>query len=147
MGEMSEIARLVDTGAIEAAVAEAQGLTPDRVADLLFASGGFAVDMAPYDAFVRRWYERLDSPYLRAAAAERFGDAYLTELAGVPGGEEFAAELTEAALRAVIAHTGRMMRGPAITDWAEPHVAVMSTARARSWREASMELAKVHLPE
>lgn len=144
---MSEIAHLVDSGQIETAVRAARGLAPRRVADELFASGGFSYDMEPYDAFFRAWYATLDSPFLRAEAAERFGDAYLTELAGVPGGESFGAELLPAALREVVAHVGRLMQGPEIADWAEPQVGAMSSARVRAWREAAARLASVRLPD
>lgn len=143
---MSEIARLVDAGQVDTAVAAAAGLSPRHVAELLFASGGYSNDMRPYDAFFRRWYQTLDDPFIRAAAAERFGDAYLTELAGVPGGEEFAARLVEESVRAVVRHLASLMRGPEIGEWAEPHVAVMTASRAAAWRHAADELMRVHLP-
>jgi len=147
MGEMSDIARLVDSGEIDAAVEAAAGLVPDRVADLLFASGGYSNDMAPYDSFFRRWYRTLEHPYLRAAAAARFSEAYLTELAGVPGGEAFGAALVEDAIRATIAHTAAIMRGPEISEWAEPYVGVMTRARARAWHDAGRELERIRLPD
>lgn len=147
MGEVSEISKLVDSGRIDEAVRAAGGLNPRLVADLLFDSGGFVHDMAPYDTFFRRWYQTLDSPFLRAEAAERFGDAYLTELAGVPGGEAFGAELVTTAIRDVIAHTVGLMRGPEVSEWAEPHVDVMPRGRALAWREAADRLSQVHLPD
>ncbi|ROP61513.1 hypothetical protein [Curtobacterium sp. PhB115] len=143
---MTGIAALVDQGKIGDAVHEARGLTPQRVRELLFASGGFMRDSAPYDEFFRRWYATLESPYLRAEAADWFCQAYLTELADVPGAEQFGPALSTDSKREVVAHLAREMRGRNISDWSKSPEEPLSKAQVRAWRDASYELGAVRMP-
>ncbi|WP_433930193.1 hypothetical protein [Curtobacterium flaccumfaciens] len=144
--EMSEIASLVDGGRIGDAVRAARGLTPQRVRELLFASGGFMQDSGPYDEFFRRWYATLESPYLRAEAADWFCQAYLTELADVPGAEHYGAALSTDSKRAVRDHLAREMRGRNISDWSMSPEEPLSKTQVRAWSTAADELAAVRLP-
>ncbi|TCU81982.1 hypothetical protein EDF51_104354 [Curtobacterium sp. PhB25] len=143
---MSTLADLVDAGKIGDAVQQARGLTPGRVRELLFASGGFMRDSGPYDEFFRRWYATLDSPYLRAEAADRFCQAYLTELADVPGAEQFGAALATESKRDVLGHLAKEMRGRNISDWSTSPEEPLSKAQVRAWADASYALASVRLP-
>lgn len=143
---MSGIADLVDAGKIGDAVQQAHGLTPQRVRELLFASGGFMRDSGPYDEFLRRWYATLESPYLRAEAADWFCQAYLTELADVPGAEQYGAALATESKRDVLEHLASEMRGRNISDWSTSPEEPLSKAQVRAWADASYVLASVRLP-
>lgn len=141
MGQMSnDIARLVNTGNINEALKAAEGLTPERVRSLLFSGDGFMKDSTPYGDFLSRWYESLNSPYLRAEAADWFAQAYLTEIADVKNAESIGAKMATESKREVIKHLAETIESDDIADWTMSPEKPLSRNQHSAWQKIARKL-------
>ena len=98
-----ELADLIYQGNMDQAIELANQLNPDEIYNRIFRDDERHLhDEAPCDVFLRRWYQTLESPYLRAEAADCFVSAYTTQLAPVPNGEYIGAYMRTDSLRELI---------------------------------------------
>ena len=98
-----ELANLIYQGNMDQAIELANQLNPDEIYNRIFRDDERHLhDEAPCDVFLRRWYQTLESPYLRAEAADCFVSAYTTQLAPVPNGEYIGAYMRTDSLRELI---------------------------------------------
>lgn len=137
------IARLIDAGQIDEALKAAQGLTPERVRTLLFSGEGFMENSGPYGVFLSRWYESLNSPYLRAEAADWFAQSYLTELADVENAESLGARMATESKRAVIKHLADTIQSNDIADWTTSPEKPLSKEQHSNWQKIARKLNEV----
>ena len=142
----NELGRLVDKGEIDEALLRAKGLTPQKVRELLFSGDGFMKDSAPYDEFIARWYCSLNSPYLRAEAADWFAQAYLTEIADVPNAEQIGAEMATESKKQVIRYLAQSIDGKGLKDWAMSPEKPLSRKQLEAWKQASNRLREISIP-
>lgn len=142
----SDLSSFVDRGDLDAALRAAQGLTPERVKELLFIGDGFMTDSAPYGEFISRWYNSLSSAYLRAEAADWFAQAYLTEIADVPHAEEIGAKMATESKRLVIKYLAESTGGKDLEDWATSPERPLSQDQLNAWRKASQQLREISVP-
>ncbi|ALG30369.1 hypothetical protein AOZ07_16205 [Glutamicibacter halophytocola] len=141
MGELSyDIARLVDAGKIDEALKAANGLTPERVRTLLFSGAGFMENSGPYGEFLSRWYESLNSPYLRAEAADWFAQAYLTEIADLKNAEFLGAKMATESKREVIKHLADTIDSKDIEDWTTSPEKPISKDQHNHWQKIAQKL-------
>jgi hypothetical protein len=141
-----ELSRLVDRGEIEEALHRAEGLTPQKVRELLLSGDGFMKNSAPYGEFISRWYTSLNSPYLRAEAADWFAQAYLTEIADLPNAEQIGAEMATESKKQVIAHLAQSIDGKDLADWAMSPEKPLSPTQLQAWKKASRQLREISIP-
>ncbi|KNY05729.1 hypothetical protein [Microbacterium sp. GCS4] len=147
---MSDV-RLVDLmyrGEFDEAIEVARPFTPDEIYNqILRDDDRHLITAGPCDEFIRRWYETIDSPYLRAEAADCFVSAFTTQLAPVPNGEYIGAYLRTASLRDLIQKVSSALLGIEIRDLEETPEHPLDPDSARRWRKAGRILAALDLPE
>ena len=147
MGVMSnELGKLVDRGDIDGALLAARGLTPKRVRELLLSGDGFMTNSAPYGEFISRWYNSLTSPYLRAEAADWFAQAYLTEIADVPGAEQTGAAMSTESKKGVIRYLAESIGGRDVADWATSPERPITQQQLGGWKAVAQQLREITLP-
>jgi len=103
-------------------------------------------DEAPIDEFLRRWFETLKSPYLRAEAADCFTSTYTTQLAPVPNAEYIGAYMRTASLRELIKKIADAILGPELKDLEETPEHPLTAESAVKWRAVGKILADLDLP-
>jgi hypothetical protein len=142
-----ELADLIYQGNMDQAIELANQLNPDEIRKrILYDDERFLDDQAPCDVFLRRWYQTLESPYLRAEAANCFVSAYTTELAPVPNGEYIGAYMRTESLRELIRKVASAILGPELKDLEDTPEHPLDAASAEKWRAAGRILAELDLP-
>lgn len=142
-----ELADLIYQGKFDQAIELAKQFNPEEIRKrLLTDDERFVGHQAPCDVFLRRWYATLESPYLRAEAADCFVSAYTTELAPVPNGEYIGAYLRTESLRELIKKVASAILGPELKDLEETPEHPLDKASAEKWRAAGRILAGLDLP-
>lgn len=143
----SKLADLVYDGAMAEAIRSAAAYTPEAIRNQLFRDDDRHLhDEAACDAFLREWFSSLESPFLRAEAADWFVGAYTTELAPVPNAEYIGAHIQTQALRDVIARVVEIILGPELKDLEDTPDHPLSAESARRWRAVGRVLATLDLP-
>ena len=144
---MPGLADLIYQGNLDQAIELAKQLTPDEIRKRIFrADERHLHDEAPCDVFLRRWYSTIESPYLRAEAADCFVSAYTTELAPVPNGEYIGAYMRTESLRELIKKIASAILGPELKDLEETPDHPLDAASAKKWRAIGKILADLDLP-
>ena len=147
MGLMSvNLGQLVDRGAVDQALEAARPLTPRAVRDSLFATGGFMEDSTPYGEFVSRWYDSLDSPYLRAEAADWFAQSYLTELADVADAETVGARMATGSKGDVLRHLTTSLLSRDLEDWNTSPEKPLDNEEFEAWRQLARTIQRLRTP-
>ncbi|TFC80110.1 hypothetical protein E3O45_02960 [Cryobacterium sp. TMS1-20-1] len=132
---------------MDQAIELANQLNPDEIRNRIFRDDERHLhDEAPCDVFLRRWYQTLESPYLRAEAADCFVSAYTTELAPVPNGEYIGAYMRTESLREVITKIASAILGPELKDLDDTPEHPLDAASAEKWRAVGRILADIELP-
>ena len=142
-----ELADLIYQGNMDQAIELANQLNPDEIYNRIFRDDERHLhDEAPCDVFLRRWYQTLESPYLRAEAADCFVSAYTTELAPVPNGEYIGAYMRTESLRELITKVASAILGPELKDLEDTPEHPLDAASAEKWRAVGRILADIELP-
>lgn len=142
-----KLADLVYDGAIAAALECAATYTPEAIRNQLFRDDDRHLqDEASCDVFLRAWFSSLESPFLRAEAADWFTGAYTTELAPVPNAEYIGAYIQTQSLRDVIARVVEIVLGPELKDLENTPEHPLSAESAEQWRAVGKVLAALDLP-
>jgi hypothetical protein len=144
---MPGLADLIYQGNLDQAIELANQLNPDEIYNRIFRDDErFLDDQAPCDVFLRRWYQTLESPYLRAEAADCFVSAYTTQLAPVPNGEYIGAYMRTDSLRELITKIASAILGPELKDLEDTPEHPLDSASAEKWRAVGRILAELDLP-
>jgi hypothetical protein len=142
-----ELADLIYQGNMDQAIELANQLNPDEIRKrILYDDERHLHDEAPCDVFLRHWYQTLESPYLRAEAADCFVSAYTTELAPVPNGEYIGAYVRTDSLRELITKVASAILGPELKDLEDTPEHPLDAASAEKWRAVDRILAELDLP-
>ena len=142
-----ELADLIYQGNMDQAIELANQLNPGEIRNRIFCDDERHLhDEAPCDVFLRRWYQTLESPYLRAEAADCFVSAYTTELAPVPNGEYIGAYMRTESLRELIKKVASAILGPELKDLEDTPEHPLDAASAEKWRAVGRILADIELP-
>ena len=142
-----ELADLVYQGDLNQAIEAAEQLNPQEIYNRLFRDDDRHLDdEVPCDVFLCRWYATIESPYLRAEAADCFVGTYTTELAPVPNGEYIGAYMRTESLRALINKVASAILGPELKDLEDTPAHPLDKASAEKWRVAGRILAELDLP-
>ena len=142
-----ELADLIYQGNMDQAIELANQLNPDEIYNRIFRDDERHLhDEAPCDVFLRRWYQTLESPYLRAEAADNFVSAYTTQLAPVPNGEYIGAYMRTDSLRELITKIASAILGPELKDLEDTPEHPLDAASAAKWRAVGRILADIELP-
>lgn len=143
----SELADLVYQGDLDQAIEVAEQLNPQEIYNRIFRDDDRHLDdEGPCDIFLRRWYATLQSPFLRAEAADCFVSAYTTQLAPVPNGEYIGAYMRTESLRELIKKVASAILGPELKDLEDTPEHPLDKASAEKWRVAGRILAELDLP-
>jgi len=138
---------LVYDGKISDALAAVKDLNPDAVYEALFVDDERHLkDEAPGDVFVRAWYNKLTSPYLRAEAAHIFADVFLSERAPVPNGEFIGANMKTEALRRLLKAVSEACSGYEVNEWEMTPERPLPAASAAKWRRIGRAIAQFDFP-
>jgi len=147
MGQMIvNLGQLVDRGEVDEALQTARPFTPRAVRDSLFATGGFMEDSTPYGEFVSRWYDGLDSPYLRAEAADWFAQSYLTELADVADAETVGARMATGSKADVLRHLTTSLLSKDLEDWNTSPEEPLTNDALEAWRQLARTIQGLGTP-
>lgn len=141
------LADLIYHGHLNQAIEVAKRLNPVEIYNRILRDDDRHLDdEAPCDAFLRRWYSTLESPYLRAEAADCFVSAYTTQLAPVPNGEYIGAYMRTESMRELIKKVASAILGPELKDLEDTPEHPLDAGAAEKWRAAGRILAELDLP-
>lgn len=142
--------RLIDLiydGEIDQAIERAAPFTPQEIHTQLFLEDDRHLkDEGPCDEFLRTWFASIESPYLRAEAADWFTGTYTTELAPVPNAEYIGAYMRTTSLRELIKKVADVILGPELKDLEETPEHPLDATSAERWRDVGSILADIDLP-